>query len=309
MTDFKTRCDELLNSYHRREIRKNNITSTISSEFDITPHTFRRRFKSIYGKTLTDACEDLLIPSREHVALCMMKSEDVAELWSILDIPSYYKKRVFMDNFGVSTFARAKAKVILESSIVEYDPSIDENKSLVISQVLGDGCYCSTRGALRISHGEKQFEYAVHKAALFNKAFPETTPSGSTKLLTHSQGHKYSSWYSKRLPSKITSWLEETSKADMVDELTPRGFMLWAMDDGSRSSDGVTFEMYIHDDDVATRTVKYLASYGITARLDKSGKILCIKDMVNSVKFYKNFIEPFKESLPECMAYKTNMKI
>jgi hypothetical protein len=237
----------------------------------------------------------------------MMKCDTVAELWSMMDIPTYYRKRVFQDNFGVSTFARAKALVLLESPPVDYDPSIDENKSLVISQVLGDGSYCSTRGAIRISHGEKQFQYAVYKAALFNKAFPITSPAGTTKLITHTQGHKYSAWYSKRLPSKITSWIDSTSIGDMVHELTPRGFFLWFMDDGSRNDTGVINSMYIHDSCAAKAAQEYLASFGIRANL--TNNILSIKDMVNSVMFYKNFIEPFKESLPECMQYKTQMKI
>lgn len=313
MTDFKSMCDLLLNKYHLKQIRKNDITNQVSKEFGISTKTFRKRFKSIFGCTLTEKCEALLIPPREHVVICMMKCNDVTELWAMLDIPKEHRKRVFQDNFDVSTFARAKAKVILESTKVCYDPSICENKSLVISQILGDGSYCNTRGAMRISHSERQFEYGVHKASLFNKAFPTTKPSGSTTLHTHTQGHKYSSWYSGRLPSKITTWISDTSLVDMVHELTPQGFMLWFMDDGSRSKDGVICEMYIHNPEVAEAARVYLLSYGVISKLSDSkssaGFVLSIKDLVNSVKFYKNFIEPFKESLPECMHYKTNMKI
>ena len=308
MTDFKTMCDSLLEQYHTKQIRKNNITSTICKEFGIVPLTFRRRFKSIYGNTLSEECESLLIPPRATVISKLMQAETVQEFWTILDVPKSYHKRVFQDLFQTSTFERAKAKVLLEVPHTEYDPSIDENRSLVISQVFGDGSYCKTRGAMRISHGHKQFDYAVYKAALFNKAFPTTTPAGATKLLTHTQGHKYSSWYSKRLPTKLTTWIDSSSLPEMLDSLTPWGFFLWFMDDGYRSLDGVISEMYVHDDALASATVEYLKSYGITARLSKPNYV-SIKDMVNSVKFYKNFIEPFKESLPECMQHKTNMKI
>lgn len=308
MTDFKTMCDELLVQYHNKQIRKNDITNRVSKAFGISTKTFRLRFKSIFKETLSDKCESLLIPPRDHVVLCMMKCDTVKELWDIIDIPTYYRKRVFQDNFGVSTFARAKALVLLESPKVSYDPSIEENRALVASQILGDGSYCKVRGSIRISHGEKQFEYAVYKAALFNKAFPTTKPAGNTKLFTHTQGHRYSSWYSGRLPSKLTTWISDTSLASMVEGLTPWGFMLWFLDDGYRSPDGVVSEMYIHDRDAAVAAVDYLGSYGIKASLSK-GSVLSIKDMVNSVKFYKNFIEPFKETLPECVKYKTYMKI
>jgi len=307
MTDFKSMCDDQLDLYHNKQIRKNDITSNVCREFGIVPHTFRRRFKSIFGSTLTEVCDTLVIPPRDRVISCMMQVDNVSDLWNMLPMPAHYRKRVFMDTFGVSTFARAKAQLLLEVPYVSYDPSIDENRSLVISQVFGDGSYCPQRGSMRIQHGIDQLDYAVYKAALFNKAFPTTSPAGSTKVLEHTQGHKYSSWYSKRLPNKLTSWISETKPVDMLEYLTPWGFFLWFMDDGYRSADGVINEMYIHDLELAKATVQYLAEYGIAANLNNN--LLSIKDMVNSVMFFKNFVEPFKESLPECMHYKTNMKI
>lgn len=309
MTDFKSMCDDLLDQYHTKQIRKNDITGLVCKEFNIVPKTFRTRFKSMFGKSLTEYCEDLVIPPRSLVVSSIMQSDSVSELWDILPMPKHYRKRVFMDTFGVSTFARAKARLLLEVPHVEYDPSIEENRSLVISQVLGDGSYCKDRCALRIQHGIKQLDYAVYKAALFNKAFPETSPAGTTKVITHTQGHKYSSWYSRRLPTKISTYLADTELCDMLEYLTPKGFFLWFMDDGYSSPDGVVREMYIHNNDLAIATVQYLSEYGIKASFNANNNVMSVKDMVNSVMFFKNFIEPFKESLPECMHYKTNIKI
>ena len=311
-TDFKSFCDNYLELVKQRVENSNNLCGMACKEFGITSGAFLKRFKSYYGMTVSEKISELVEPTREELIKEIIKAKTVAELWDSLNISLYRRTGLFDRHFGVSNFSKAKAICLMETFKNTYNPTIDENRSLVASQVLGDGSYNSYRGAISIAHGEKQIDYVFYKASLFNKAFPTTKPAGNTSILTHTQGHTYASWWSGRLPSKLTTWLDETTKAEMVKSLTPFGLCLWFMDDGYINLNlferGNTYvSMYVHDNGALDSLVEELKSYGIHATISKNN--LKIGTMESAVMFYKCFIEPFKDLLPECLKYKTEMKI
>lgn len=320
MKNFKEYCDELLLDYKERKIVKHDITNRVCEEFSIVPKTFRSRFKSIYKTTLTDVCSNLDMPPKDIVVANLVQSENVREFWSKFHRPvkAGDRRSFFEHYFNCSTFERAKARLELQKPKVLFNPSIDENKSLVVSQVLGDGCYYKDRGVIEICHGEKQIPYALYKAECFNKAFPNTMHFSKLSVLKHTQGHKYGSWYSGRLPDKITKWLSSATDEDLVEALTPFGVLLLLLDDGYINLDLVSLKsnnsflcIYIHRTGVAEELKKMFKTYGIEVAIRpvKNGQELSIKDMLNAVKLYRNFIEPFIPEIPECMRYKTELKI
>lgn len=311
-TDFKTFCDNFLVNVKNNKEKANGLCDLACKEFGISSSGFNKRFKSYYGMTVSSKVSQLLEPTREYLVKAILAAEDVTELWEKLNLSVYRRSGLFDKHFKVSTFEKAKALCLLETFKNDYNPSIDENRSLVASQILGDGSYNSYRGALNISHGEKQIDYVYYKASLFNKAFPETKPAGNTKICKHTQGHIYASWWSGRLPSKITTWADSTTKAEMVKSLTPFGMFLWFIDDGYMNLNFVDkgnnyFQIYVHDSEALESLVEELMSYGITSTTSKNS--LKIGRMDSAVMFYKCFIEPFKHLVPECLNYKTEMKI
>lgn len=318
--DFKSTCERLLEDHVKtsKSTSCRSICKELSTKFGIGEDAVNKRFRSYFGCTMAEKLASMRMPSREVLVREIIKAKNVTELWDSLQLNAVTKKGILDKYFGVSNFANAKIQCLNETMRVNYQPSIDENRSLVISQRLGDGSYNEIRGAFIISHGESQVDYLIYKASLFNKAFPTTKPAGNTKVLTHTQGHKYGSWYSGRLPSKLTVLLDNSSKADLVKYLSPFGIMLWFMDDGYMKFDFLSefntyAQLYVPDMAVMAEIQKLLESYGVKSTYSKNSKAsgfsLKIGDKVSAMMFYKSFIEPFKAELPKCMHYKTDLKI
>lgn len=311
--DFKSYCEDLIDQFNKKELLLKDVIDSVCKEFDITDILFHRRFKSVFGKTIREHCKFECLPDKHQLSCMILSSSDVKELWNKVHVPNGMKNNLFAKYYGVSTFKMAKAYLISYRPYVEYNPTIADNESIAISQFFGDGSWNILRGAFIISHGEKQFEYLVMKAGLFNKAWPTTKPAGNTRLLTHTQGHKYGSWYSGRLPSKICDILSTDKPETLVCRLTTLGAFLWFMDDGycnfnfKNSNNNTYFQIYVHNVDVAKELVIYLKQFGISTNV--SGQYICVKDVINAINFYKIFIEPFKHLIPECMAYKVELKI
>lgn len=312
--DFKSFCDEFLSQVKvKKSYKSNGLCDMACKEFGITSVAFCKRFKSYYGMTVSEKVEEILQPSREELVKAILSASSVADLWENLNLSPYRRKGIFDKHFGVSTFEKARAVCLMETFEVDYNPTIDENKSLVVSQVLGDGHYSIPRGALVITHGVAQSDYLFYKASLFNKAFPHTSPAGNVKTLRHKQGHDYVTWYSRKLPTKITEWVKGADERDLVSALTPFGICLYFMDDGYMDFDlskrsNTYVQIHVPNNLVLDSLAEELKTYGIDSTIS-GGNNLKIGKMDSAVMFYKCFIEPFKDRLPACMRYKTEMKI
>lgn len=311
-TSLKGYMDNYIQEAKEKKVSMLDLSDSIRAEFGCSATWVQRVFKSYYGMTITEKTDEILDPTRDALVQAILTTETVAELWGCLGLNERRRAGVFDKNFGVSTYAKAKAVCLNETFETSYQPSICENKSLLASQILGDGSYNKVRGAVIISHGEEQAGYLLYKASLFNKAFPTTKPAGNMSMNTHTQGHKYACWYSGRLPSKLTTWAEETALKDVVKALSPFGLLLWFLDDGYFNLDFTTrgnnyFQMYVHDQGALDSLVEELGLYGVECTVSKN--VLKVGTMSSAVVLYKCFIEPFSDNIPECMRYKTEMKI
>lgn len=314
-TDFKSFADSFISSVKDTGKTAQDFLDEATSIFPVTKAAIMKRFKSYFKKTISEAIETQIMPSREELKLAILQSESVNILWEKLGLNYYRRKGLFDKYFNVSNFEKAKAVCMMETfEVPHFNPTIDENLSLVCSQMLGDGSYNKQRGAISITHGEKQMAYGVWKASLFNKAFPETKPSGNTKFCTHPQGHKYSNWFSGRLPTKVTKFIENNPPEAWIEELTPFGIMLYCLDDAyinldltQRSNTYLTIHVP-HGEKAVEKLQEVFRSYGIGTTVS-GGKNLKIGTVAGAVMFYKNFIEPFKDEIPSCMHYKTELKI
>lgn len=310
---FKECCDNFISEVKTDKCgRVNNLQVYLQKEYGLTTNAICKRFNSYYGTTITKLYGQLVLPTKNELVVAISVNDNWTDVVKCLKLNKHYSKGLLDRYFGCSSFAKAKALVCLDIKDINFDPSISNNKALVISQFIGDGHYCSTRGALTIQHGDKQENYLAYKVGLFNKAFPTSKSVSNIKNHTHAQGHKYSSWYSGRLPSKLTTYLESKEEYEMVPDLTPFGILLLFLDDGYFDLDfnkrGNTYiSIYIHNTKTLNALREELKTYQVETTV--SSNVIKIGTYQSAVNFYKNFIEHYLSDIPECMKYKIEMKI
>jgi hypothetical protein len=278
---------------------------TIQDTYGVSEKTVYNRFKSCYGCSPRDYITSEVQPSREEVSSAILNSSDTHEVKKTLGLSNRLFSGIYDTNFGVSTFSAAKEKLLMSvPSKVRVHPFREDNVSILMSQHLGDGCYCNKRHALRVVHGVKQGEYLKWKVALIFEGYNKV----STKVTqhTHKQGHEYYAWYSGKLGN--VDFPE--NKVDAVKLLTPIGWLLLYLDDGCYGQD-----MFITTESKALAVAMQdeLKTYGITSRVNRQGQTNSFNVYMcggqQTIGFYKNFIEPFIGIIPKCMEYKTKVKI
>lgn len=291
------------------------INQKLCKEFGWSSDKVSRQFKSLFGKTIRDTLNDKFTPTREQIEDALLKSSNVNEMKEIL---GYSKtavawKGLLDKEFGYSTYEKAKASFISKQQVADYNPTLADNISILYSQVLGDGNYDDIRGAIRIEHGYKQFEYLKLKVALIHKAFPESnTISDIKKVIRADTGYTSYTWYSKRFGTSYTNKLESKSKLEMLEDMTPLGWFLYYLDDGFLSGDAKTGQVVCGfstvDNSLKEAIIKIMESQGIIGwNTDKGGVRLSSK--ISVALFLNNIVKPFEHLIPECMRYKLDMKI
>lgn len=278
---------------------------SIASKYGVSVKTVYNRFASMYGVSAREHISSLIEPSSEYLASLVLTTENVIELKEILNLPQKMITGIFDKHFGCSTYKSTKEKLLMEASItVRNHPFREDNVALLMSQYLGDGSYDKKRHALRVVHGMKQAEYLKWKVGLLHDGYNEI----STKITQHlhKQGHEYVSWYSGKLGN--VDFPE--NMCDAVKLLTPLGWLLLYFDDGCYGQD---IHIVNNKEDVAVAMQQELLTYGIKCRVNKCSNANAYTVTAcggeHSIRFYKNFIEPYLSIIPLCMRYKTEVKI
>lgn len=285
------------------------INKTLMHEFGLRSDEVSRRIKSYFGKNIRDLLKEKLLPSREEIEDALVKSNNVNEMKKLLGFSktSVHWKGLLDREFGYSTYKKAKANYILKRNVQDYNPTIADNKSILISQYLGDGSFDIKRSALKIEHGYKQLEYLKFKVSLINKAFPTTNDLNKIKLRIHDNGYKSYTWYSKSI-SYIPK-IYEKPKEKLIHELTPLGWLLYYLDDGFLSIGNVySCGFSTIDPDIQKSIVATLETYGING-WNYTRSDVRLQNQISIAYFLNNIIYPFKNIIPECMNYKLDMKI
>jgi hypothetical protein len=279
-----------------------NVTrhmESIAEKYGVSQKTAYTRFTTYFGMSPKKYVRNQLTPTKEQLSSMIMNSETVHELWGKLPRDKTFWGGLFDQFYGVSTFKKAKEKILSEQSVVDYRVTREDNRSLLYSQLLGDGSYSEERHAIRVSHGIKQTEYLKWKVSLITKGYPGL--SSEVKLHTHTQGHEYAHWYSGKLGNVDIP--EKGHYHTLVDKLTPLGWLLWYLDDGSCTQN---YSISVCNEAVEERAIEVLATYGITARRDNRGNVIMC-GMVNDRLFSRCFLEPFMYMVPNSMHYKVKI--
>lgn len=312
--DFYSRAKELLDS--AASINE-KINQTLGNEFGMPSDKVSRWFKSLFGMTIRDALKQKFEITKAAASEALILSNSVQEMQQLLNVSgtSAQWKGLLDRHFGYSTYASAKANYIVKQAVEHYNPTKEDNLSIIISQFIGDGSFDKQRRAIRLVHCMDQYKYLQWKVALINKAFPESYPVSKITKLVHTQGHEYVSWCSGNFSEKTFFKVLNMQPRELFDNLTPLGWCLWFLDDGGYYCYHITktkkthkIEIYVHNDDWRQAAVEELTSLGFHPNVSKSGSIL-LQDLVQIAQFINTFIKPFDHVIPECMKYKYDMKI
>ena len=306
---FYDRAKELADNCN--SVKNNNVYETLSEEYGITKRTAGDRFRSYFGKCVSEYISEAHTPTKEEVRNALIVCESTDEVMKMLNTNSYWFKGLYDKYFNVSTFIKAKAKILNEKDEVAYNPTIEDNLSLFLSQKLGDGSFetYNNRRCLKIEHGSKQLDYLKFKISLFCKAFPQLEGFGKIRKRVSTDNYISYSWRTNNMNSKAMIQAIETSKVDAVHKLTPLGWLLWFLDDGTLYQDENSHCIIISmsDEKLKDEAIKELETYGMNFKKSKNGII--VSDYINIVKFLNCFIKPFNHIIPECMKYKCVIKI
>lgn len=289
-----------------------NINAILMEEFNMPSDKVSRTFKSLFGKTIRETLKEKFLPTREQIEDALIQSNNVNEMKELLGFSktSVYWKGLLDREFGYSTYEKAKASYIIKHKVSQYNPTVADNVSIIMSQVLGDGSYDSLRKAIRIEHGYKQYHYLKFKVSLINKAFPETY--GLDKIKHPADGYLSYSWYSGKLGTSYCTKIETWSLAKIVDSMTPLGWLLYYLDDGFLSGDPKTGQIVTGFSTINTELqaliISAMEKYGIKGWNTNYGDVR-LSSKVAVASFLNNIIAPFSDIIPECMEYKCTMKI
>jgi len=277
----------------------------VSDKYGVCKKTVYNRFKSMYGCSPREFLSGKIEPTTAELSSIVLSSATTLEVREFLGLSTSQFVGMYDRHYGVSTFSAAREKLLMAvPSKVRVKPFREDNVSILMSQHLGDGCYCKKRHALRVIHGVKQAEYLKWKVALIFEGYNKVSTRVSEHV--HTQGHGYFAWYSGKLGN--VDFPER--KEDAVKLLTPIGWLLLYLDDGCYGQDML---ITTESETLAVAMQEELKTYGVTSRVNRCGQTNSYNVSMcggqQTIGFYKNFIEPFIEIIPKCMEYKTKVKI
>lgn len=291
-------------------VKFNNVYETLAEEYNISKRSASDRFKSLFGKNVRDYITYINTPSKEVLRDAIIKCNSHKELLEMLNVKPYWMIGLYDKYFKVSTFKKAKIKLYNEVDIIPYNPTIEDNLSILISQRLGDGSFefYDNRSSLQLEHGYKQYDYLKFKINLLKKAFPIIPGLEQIKKREYN-GYTSYHWRSNNIRNRYMEIIKKTKKCDLIKRLTPFGWLLWYLDDGymSVSKYSCKLSIAIHDKEVREAAIEELKTYGFNFFNYKES--IDISDKLVIVKFVNCFIKPFMHLIPDCMKYKCVVKI
>lgn len=264
----------------------------LAEDFGVGMKTLYTRFKSCYGLSPREVILNAIYPTKQEFIDIVINATSAKEVRDATGLSGRHFVGIYDKYLGCSTYVAAKRKLLSMQLNTQYVNVREDNRSLIYSQILGDGSYNADRHGLRIIHGENQIGYLKWKVNMINKAYPKTSTKVSERV--HKQGHTYGDYYTP------LGNLDIPSEVDCVELLTNRGWLLWWLDDGSHNQN-ITIACQ-RSEAIRKEGVRVLKTYGIEARYDADKLIMCGQQ--NDLKFYYNFIKPFLNEIPKCMLYK-----
>jgi hypothetical protein len=284
-------------SYHVKNIAKKH---------NISEETLYYRIRTRYGKKLNEIRKEYRIPDKETLLYVIRNSESTKEVQSKLELTDWEFIGIYDSVLGVSTFSTAKSMALKNIDIQKYVPSIRDNESMIYGMRLGDGYYDTKRSAMRIEHSTKQREWLERKVQLFASAYPYV--STTIKENDRNFGKTYS-WYSKKLVGSAVRY-NQTDKVDMARKINSFGLFILFLDDGNLGTYGYSSVLgfAIENRQIAIELVNTLSTFGFTFKLENEHYI-SLKNKHSIQSYLNEMILPFESLIPDCMKYKSELKV
>lgn len=307
--NFYERAKEVVETSTDIKVKVNQI---LCDEFGLRSDEVSKMFKSFFGKTIRKALEEKHIPNREQIERALILSSNVNEMLEMLNLSktSFYWKGLLDREFGYSTYASAKANFLSKQTVEAYQPNRDDNLAIIVSQYLGDGSFDSVRRSIRICHGIKQADYLLFKVGLIHKAYPNAYPVSKVSKYTHSQGHEYVNYYSGNFSESTFNKVVNMSSEELIEALTPFGWLLWFLDDGFYSvgnTGSQALGIAIHEPSIRKYAIKKLKTYGYD--FNEQYEMILLQSKPAIAQYINGMLKPFEHIIPSCMQYKLEMKI
>lgn len=281
------------------------VSEELRIKYGVSKKTIHNRFHSMFGTSFREYIDARILPTKEELISIILNTKSSEECRVKLGLSHRKFVGIYDKLFGVSTYKEAKERILLETPTpIRLSSLREDNLAILMSQYIGDGSYDRLRHSIRIQHGAKQVEYLRWKVGMIIEGYNLQT--AEIKEKQHSQGHVYYEWYSRKLGN--VDFPEDRSQVPKL--LTPLGWLLWYFDDGTYGQD---ISICTNLETVAIAAKMELLTYGIEARVNKvstaNAYLVTMCGGINSIRFYKAFIEPFLNIIPKCMKYKTEVKI
>lgn len=280
--------------------------AALSEKYKISRKAVYYRIRSKYGKKIAELRKDYKMPSRETLLYIVRNSEDSGEVKQKLGLTDWEFKGIYDKVLGVSTFLGAKTIAISEMVVNKHTPSHKDNISMIAGMRLGDGSVDPRRKAIRIEHCAKQKDWLQTKVNLFSDAYPYV----NTEIRTseRSFGTVYR-WSSRKLNGDALRY-SMIPKIDLPNYLTNIGIFILFMDDGNYGKYGYSSVLgfAVENMQFALKIQTVLNSYGYNFKIETEHYI-SIKVKTEIAGFLNDFIRPFDYLIPQCMRYKTTLKV
>ena len=308
MITFKERATQLFEGCTR--VKNNKVYETLAKEFNIGKRQAGDRFKSVFGMPVRDAISKNIIPDDNKVIDCLLQSQNYKEFYDLTGINEFKRLTPILERLFHTT-NYFKIKCILQSRqrylIKDYIVTLADNKSFLISQILGDG-YVERKNSFKVEHGYKQYDWLKFKVGMFNTMYPKTNGIGHIRKRTSKLGHVSFSYRTGEVLKKQLDGLLDNNYSKLLENFTPFGVMVYFLDDGylAYSKEYKTLELGFSTikPDLQLALSKYFKTYGYDFNITKRSVSLFKKQVI--IKFIQEFIEPFKSIIPENMHYKLN---
>lgn len=312
MKTFRERAEELALSCKR--VKENNVYEVLAKEFGISKRTAGDRFKSLFRMPVRDFISKNLVPTKNEIIDHMIQSENWNDFHQKTRIGDTRKLASLLNQyFGRSNYFQIKNSLRARILVENYNPTREDNESILISQILGDGSI-ERDSCLKIEHGHKQYEYLKFKIGLLNTAFPQTNGLESIRkrIQTLPSGEEYLSFSYRtgQVLGKQIMKLRSCTLDELVNQITPFGISLYYLDDGyfSKSLKHDTWELGFSmiNSDLQDSLIKYFCSFGY--EFSSNPKAITLRSKPIIIRFIKDFLEPYAHIIPECMHYKFELK-
>lgn len=280
--------------------------TNLAKKYGISKEAVYYRIRTRYGAKLAEVRMRYRQPSREVLIQIVLMSNSTEEVQQKLGLTHWEFIGLYDRVLGVSTFHAAKLLAIRSLDITKYNPSIKDNQSMIYGMRLGDGSYDYKRKSLRIEHSYKQGDWLRQKVKMMKEAYPYISDVIS---IGERPFGKTVRWRSNKLQGSAVQY-NEVEKVEMARNINAFGLFIQYLDDGNIGyyNPGSVLGFSVENAQIGETLQKTLKTYGFSFKIANPNYI-CLQRQHDIQTYLNEMVLPFNHLIPDCMQYKTVLKV